>query len=122
MAPSSSRTARCACWGPPRCCWSGGRGTVARGPRATVSEVGSEALPRPGAARRSFYYGWGSLGGAALAMVGPLPGRTQGLGLVTEPLMRDLGIGRVAFAEINLVATLLGSLFCLGIARPILRG
>src|SRR4029453_17736423 len=121
MAPSSSRTARCACWGPPRCCPSRGRGTVARGPRATVAEAGSEALTRSGAARRSFYYGWVSLGVAALAMVGTLPGRTQGLGLVTEPLMRDLGIGRVAFAEINLVATLVGPLFCLGIGRLIDR-
>jgi MFS family permease len=86
-----------------------------------VAEAGSEALSRPGAARPSFYYGWVSLGVAALAMVGTLPGRTQGLGLVTEPLMRDLGIGRVAFAEINLVATLAGSLFCLGIGRLIDR-
>ena len=39
---------------------------------------------------------------AALAMVGTLPGRTQGLGLITEPLMRDLGIGRVAYAQVNL--------------------
>jgi MFS family permease len=67
--------------------------------------------------RRRFYYGWVTLGVAALAMVATLPGRTQGLGLITEPLMRDLGIGRVAFAEINLVATLIGSLFCAGIGR-----
>jgi len=86
-----------------------------------VVEAESEALARPGASRPSFYYGWVSLGVAALAMVGTLPGRTQGLGLVTEPLMRDLGIGRVAFAEINLVATLIGSLFCLGIGRLIDR-
>jgi MFS family permease len=31
--------------------------------------------------------------------------------------MRDLGIDRVAFAEVNLVATLVGSLFCLGVGR-----
>ena len=58
---------------------------------------------------------------AALAMVGTLPGRTQGLGLVTEPLLRDLGIDRLLFAEINLVATLVGSFFCLGIGRLIDR-
>jgi MFS family permease len=68
-----------------------------------------------------FYYGWVSLGLSALAMVGTLPGRTQGLGLVTEPLLRDLAIDRILFAEINLVATLLGSLFCLGIGRLIDR-
>ena len=33
--------------------------------------------------------------------------------------MRDLGIGRVAFAQINLVATLTGALFCVGIGRLI---
>ena len=33
------------------------------------------------------YYGWAILAIAALSMVGTLPGRTQGLGLVTEPLM-----------------------------------
>ena len=59
-----------------------------------------------------FYYGWVNLALAALAMVGTLPGRTQGLGLITEPLFADLQIGRVAFARINLWATLAGALFC----------
>ena len=66
---------------------------------------------------RTFYYGWVTLTVSALAMVGTLPGRTQGLGLITEPLIRDVGIDRVAFAQINLVATLIGSLFCFGIGR-----
>lgn len=61
------------------------------------------------------YYGWIVLGVAALAMVGTLPGRTQGLGLITEPLLRDLGVDRVRFAEMNVIATLAGSLFCFGI-------
>ncbi len=63
----------------------------------------------------NLYYGWVVLGVAALAMVGTLPGRTQGLGLITEPLLRDLAVDRVRFAEINFVATLVGSLFCFGI-------
>jgi MFS family permease len=63
----------------------------------------------------TFYYGWVIVAVAALAMVGTLPGRTQGLGLVTEPLLRDLAVDRVRFAQINLVATLAGSLFCFGI-------
>ena len=65
----------------------------------------------------NLYYGWVVLGVAALAMVGTLPGRTQGLGLITEPLLRDLQVNRVRFAEINLFATLTGALFCLGIGR-----
>jgi MFS family permease len=63
----------------------------------------------------SVYYGWVVLCVAALAMVGTLPGRTQGLGLITEALLRDLNVDRVRFAQINLVATLAGSLFCFGI-------
>ena len=54
---------------------------------------------------------------AAAAMVGTLPGRTQGLGLVTEPLIADLQIGRVQYAQLNLWATLIGSLFAIGIGR-----
>jgi MFS family permease len=68
-----------------------------------------------------FYYGWVVLGVSALAMIGTLPGRTQGLGLITEPLLRDLSLSRVAFAQINLVATLVGSLFCIGIGKVIDR-
>lgn len=68
-------------------------------------------------ARLPFYYGWVNLTVAALAMVGTLPGRTQGLGLITEPLLRDLHLDRVLFAQINLWATLIGALFCVGIGR-----
>jgi hypothetical protein len=68
-----------------------------------------------------FYYGWVNVFVAALAMVGTLPGRTQGLGLITEPLLRDLQIDRVLFARINLWATLIGALFCLGVGRLIDR-
>jgi len=68
---------------------------------------------------RRFYYGWVVLGVAAVGMVGTLPGRTQGLGLITEPLLADLGVSRIAYAQINLVATLIGSLFCFGIGRLI---
>src|SRR4051794_8746536 len=50
---------------------------------------------------------------AALAMVATRRGRTQALGLITEPLLRELDLGRVDFALVNLWATLLGSAFCL---------
>jgi MFS family permease len=67
------------------------------------------------------FYGWIVLLVAAAAMVGTLPGRTQGLGLVTEPLMADLGISRVDYAQLNLWATLVGSLGAIGIGRFIDR-
>lgn len=51
---------------------------------------------------------------AALAMVATLPGRSQGLGLISEPLLLDLGIDRVRYAEINLWTALAGSLFAVG--------
>lgn len=84
-----------------------------------MTDSRADALPLP--FRRTFYYGWITLGVAALAMVGTLPGRTQGLGLITEPLLRDLHVDRVQFAGINLVATLVGSLFCIGIGRLVDR-
>ena len=68
-----------------------------------------------------FYYGWVHVFVAALAMVGTLPGRTQGLGLITEPLLRDLQLDRIAFARINLWATLIGALFSIGVGRLIDR-
>src|SRR5687767_12012408 len=68
-----------------------------------------------------FYYGWVNLAVAAAAMVGTLPGRTQGLGLITEPLLKDLQIDRVLFAHINLWATLIGALFCVGVGQLIDR-
>lgn len=68
-----------------------------------------------------FYYGWVHVFIAAVAMVGTLPGRTQGLGLITEPLLRDLQLDRVAFARINLWATLIGALFSVGVGRLIDR-
>src|SRR5215467_10300753 len=77
--------------------------------------------PAFGLARLPVYYGWVNLAVAALAMVGTLPGRTQGLGLITEPLIKDLQIDRVSYAQINLWATLAGSLFCLGVGRLIDR-
>ena len=66
-------------------------------------------------------YGWTVLLLAAAAMVGTLPGRTQGLGLVTEPLIAELGIGRVEYAQLNLWATLIGAVFAIGIGRFIDR-
>lgn len=80
-------------------------------------------LSRPPAfaARLPFYYGWVNLLVAALAMVGTLPGRTQGLGLITEPLLQDLGLSRLTYAQVNFWATLLGSAACLGFGRLIDR-
>jgi MFS family permease len=74
-----------------------------------------------GTGRKSVYYGWTTLAIAALAMVGTLPGRTQGLGLITEPLIADLGIDRVSYATVNLWATLIGALFCLPCGRLVDR-
>ena len=75
--------------------------------------------PTVAPARRglALYHGWFVVAVAAAAMVGTLPARTQGLGLITEPLLAELGIGRVAYAQLNLWATLLGSAFAVGIGR-----
>lgn len=57
-------------------------------------------------------YGWVHVAVAAAAMIGTLPGRTHGLGMITEPLLSETLFDRTAYANINLVATLLGALFC----------
>lgn len=68
-------------------------------------------------------YGWVMMGVAACAMVATLPGRTHGLGMITERLLADaaLGIDRATYGQINLGATLLGALFCFGIGPLIDR-
>ena len=76
--------------------------------RSTMGEVIPRSIPR-------VYYGWVIVFVAAAAMVGTLPGRTQGLGLITEPLLRDYQMTRLAYAQLNFVATLVGALFCFGV-------
>ncbi len=82
------------------------------------AEIGQRPVPP---LALPFYYGWVHVFIAALAMVGTLPGRTQGLGLITEPLLRDLQLDRIHFARINLWATLIGALFSVGVGRLIDR-
>jgi MFS family permease len=76
----------------------------------------SESLRAP-----RLYYGWIMLLVAAAAMVGTLPGRTQGLGLITEPLLADLRITRVRYAELNFWATIIGSAGAIGVGQLIDR-
>jgi MFS family permease len=68
-------------------------------------------------ARRFLDYGWPTILVGAIAMAATYPGRTHGLGMVTEPLLRDLQLadpdGRVFYSSLNFWGTLIGSLFCL---------
>ena len=84
------------------------------GTAAPVPGLESPRTPR-------LYYGWIVLLVAASAMVGTLPGRTQGLGLITEPLLTELRISRVRYAELNFWATMLGSAGAIGIGQLIDR-
>jgi len=61
--------------------------------------------------------GWINVVVAAIVMLATLPGRTQGLGLITEPMLADLQLDRVTYATINLWATLIGAAICLPIGR-----
>ncbi|HEY3901812.1 MAG TPA: MFS transporter [Chthoniobacter sp.] len=56
---------------------------------------------------------WGNVVLAAMLILATLPGRTQGLGLITESLLRDFDLDRVAYADMNFWATLIGAAFCL---------
>ena len=50
---------------------------------------------------------------AAICMAATFPGRTHGLGMITEALLNDLIIDRITYGYCNLCTTLLGALFCL---------
>lgn len=66
---------------------------------------------------RFLHYGWGAILVGAVAMAATYPGRTHGLGMVTEPLLQDLNLadagGRVLYASLNFWGTMIGALFCL---------
>ncbi len=70
-------------------------------------------LSTPPVVTRPTAWRWVHVALAALAMVATLPGRTHGLGLFTEPLMKAFELGREQYGAMNLWATLLGGLFCL---------
>jgi MFS family permease len=61
--------------------------------------------------------GWINVFVAAVVMLATLPGRTQGIGLITEPMLHDLHLDRVSYANINLWATLIGAIVCLPVGR-----
>jgi MFS family permease len=95
-----------------------------------MSATGTEArgLHPPGletgATPKAFLYrGWTMVAVAAVAMVATLPGRTHGLGMITERVLADprIGLDRTSYGHLNLWATLIGALFCLGIGRLIDR-
>jgi MFS family permease len=78
-----------------------------------MASASSLVAPVPPATSRSSGWRWVHVGVAALAMVQTLPGRTHGLGLFTEPLLKSLSLDRESYGFMNLGATLLGALFCL---------
>ncbi len=86
-----------------------------------MSPAPSSTIPTPGlrwtADAGAIRFGWVNVVVAAVVMLATLPGRTQGLGLITEPLLKDLQLDRIAYANINLWATLLGAAICLPIGR-----
>lgn len=81
----------------------------------------SQPSRSPWPASLPIYYGWVNVLIASVAMTATLPGRTHGLGLITEPLLTDFQLDRVTFAQINLTATLIGAAFCLPVGRLIDR-
>jgi len=71
--------------------------------------------------RLPFYYGWVMVVMSALAMTATLPGRTHGLSLVTEDVIRDLSLERVDYARINFWSSILGAGFCIPVGAWIDR-
>ena len=61
------------------------------------------------------YLPWLQVVVASLAMVMTIPGRTQGLGLITVPILKDqaLHLDQTMYAWLNLMATLAGAVFAI---------
>ena len=72
-------------------------------------------MSQPSSLYRTPAYGWVIVVLAAIAMVATFPGRTFGLGMITERLLADstLQLDRLNYSYINFWATLVGSLFCI---------
>jgi MFS family permease len=75
------------------------------------------ALPSSRGLSAAAWTGWINVVVGAVIMLATFPGRTQGLGLITEPMLRDLQLDRVTYANINLWATLAGAIICLPVGR-----
>lgn len=73
--------------------------------------------------QRTPWYGWVIVVLAAAAMVATMPGRTFGLGIITERMLDDssLNLTREQFADINFWATLIGALFCVPVGSMLDR-
>src|SRR5262245_4976846 len=70
-----------------------------------------------------FFYGWVIVVMSALAMVATFPGRSHGLGTVTERLVADpeLQLTGLLYGKLNAWATLLGAAFCFPCGRLLYR-
>ncbi len=108
-----------------------------------MSAAELEARPaNRGLAALPVFYGWVIVLMSALAMLATLPGRSHGLGMITERVLNDPGLhsdqgtsgpqkeitdrfmkypdierNRVLYGEVNLWATLLGAAFCIPCGR-----
>jgi MFS family permease len=83
----------------------------------TASTIAAEGSAASDDHVREAWTGWINVLVAAVIMLATLPGRTQGLGLITEPMLIDLQLDRVTYANLNLWASLLGAAICLPIGR-----
>lgn len=79
---------------------------------APAHDVSAQKLPGIPRAAPASKIAWTQVVVASVLMVATLPGRTHGLGLITEPLLADLKLQRVGYANLNLWATVLGAAFC----------
>lgn len=85
--------------------------------------VAAPIVTVPPASPARFYYGWVHVLLAAIAMTATLPGRTYGIGLITEKLTHDptLAVTEALLSRLNFWAILIGSASCIPVGRLIDR-
>lgn len=79
------------------------------------------ALKQTWPQRLPFYYGWIMVAVAAAAMTATFPGRTHGVALFTQKLLKDLQLSESQFAVLNLWGSLIGAGLCLPVGIMIDR-
>jgi MFS family permease len=79
------------------------------------------ASTRRGLVELTLAASWVNVVAAAAAQMATIPGRVYGLGLITEPLLKDFGISRTAFGAVNLWATVVTAVLSFGYGTVVQR-
>src|SRR5262245_6407782 len=94
----------------------------AAAPTTSTVEAPAAAPARRGLVELPLVACWLNVVAAAAAQTATIPGRVYGLGLITEPLMKDFEISKTTFGWVNLWATVVTAVFSFGYGSVVKYG